>query len=282
MSELFDSSAGDYRRISAAISFLERNKAAQPTLAEIAGEINLSESHCQRLFKRWAGVSPKQFLQFLTLEHAKELLSDAESILDTSLELGLSGPSRLHDLFVTFDALTPGEYKSLGESLNIFYGEHSTPFGQCFIALTTRGICFLAFLDEGQDPLAELKKSWPQANFLQDNSKTLETVKQIFLPSVKSNKPFNILIKGTNFQINVWRALLRIPAGRVVSYSDVAELIGKPSATRAVASAIAQNPVSYLIPCHRVIRKSGEINQYRWGALRKKALIGWELSNELT
>jgi len=219
----------------------------------------------------------------LTMDYAKQRLIESKSILDTSLEVGLSGPSRLHDLFVTFEAITPGEYKARGDGLKITYGFHKTPFGQCLLATTDRGICGLTFIEQQNQKqvLEDLKSTWPNSEFCEDSVQTQELVDRIFSPSEQKNgMPLNLLLKGTNFQIKVWEALLKIPEGAMVSYADVAASMGQPAASRAVASAISKNPVGYIIPCHRVIRKMGIINDYRWGAARKKAILGWEASRK--
>ena len=269
----------DYGRIEAAIHYLEQNFQDQPTLAEIAAHVGLSEYHFQRLFSRWAGTSPKRFLQFLTIQHAKKLLAESQSILDTTYEAGLSSPSRLHDLFVTHEAITPGEFKQKGAGLTIQYGFHDSPFGECLIALTERGICGLQFVadDDQEATLAELKASWPQAKFVADESATRPFINPIFNLSEAEEKPsLPLYLKGTNFQIQVWQALLKIPVGTAVSYGTVAQLIGNPKASRAVGSATGSNPIGYLIPCHRVIRQAGGLGDYRWGSSRKKAILGWE------
>lgn len=276
----------DYQRIEQAISFLEANFRRQPSLEEIAASVHLSKYHFQRLFKRWAGVSPGQFIQFLTVEYAKERLQEARSVLDAALDAGLSGPGRLHDLFVNFTAMTPGEYKQQGAGLEIAYGFHATPFGQCLLAMTERGICALRFLGaEGPEAaMANLAEEWPGAQFVLEPAKTAVPIRQLF-PSGKTQRgaqPFHLLLRGTNFQVQVWQALLTIPSGTLVTYQDVADLLGKPTATRAVASAIARNPVGYLIPCHRVISKVGQAHQYRWGSARKKAMLGWEAAQSFS
>ena len=273
----------DYRRIAKAIGFIDANFNARPTLDQIAAHVCLSRFHFDRLFKRWAGISPMQFLQALTLENTKRKLIESRSLLDTALEAGLSGPGRLHDLFVTFDAMTPGEYKRLGAGLEIRYGFSLTPFGDCLLAVTGRGICHLGFVDNHKGPqaVAQLRQSWPGAVFKEDRAAIQATVQRIFdLPERGRLQPFHLLLKGTNFQVNVWRALLAIPPGRVLSYQDIAAYIGKPTAFRAAANAVAANPVGYLIPCHRVIAKSGAVHRYRWGAVRKKAMLGREAAVE--
>lgn len=279
----YSQQADDYKKIEKAINFIENNFKSQPSLGEIADSVHLSKYHFNRLFKRWAGIGPVQFLQFVTLDHTKKKLARSKSLLDTSLESGLSGPSRLHDLFVTFDAMTPGDFKKQGTGLNIDYSFCASPFGECLMAITKRGICHLGFVQKANrsDALHQLFQTWPGAMF-SENSKSIDPLfNQIFnLNKTKESRPFNLLIKGTNFQINVWKALLQIPSGNVVSYQNIAEYIGRPKAFRAVASAIAINPVAYLIPCHRVIAKSGKIHQYRWGSSRKKAIVGWEAAKK--
>lgn len=276
---MFAEASTDYGRIEAAIHYLEQNFQEQPSLADVAAHVGLSEYHFQRLFSRWAGTSPKRFLQFLTIQHAKKLLADSQSVLDTAYDAGLSSPSRLHDLFVTHEAVTPGEFKQQGAGLTIQYGFHSSPFGDCLIAITERGICGLSFVEDGDRTaaLATLQANWPQAKLLEDQAATRPFIEPIFGLSNGSKRPsLPLYLKGTNFQIQVWQALLKIPAGTAVSYGDVAQMIGKPKAARAVGSAVSQNPIGYLIPCHRVIRQSGELGQYRWGNGRKKAILGWE------
>lgn len=274
--------SADYGRIEAAIHYLEQNFQEQPTLKQVAEHVGLSEYHFQRLFSRWAGTSPKRFLQFLTIQHAKKLLADSQSVLDTTYEAGLSSPSRLHDLFVTHEAITPGEFKQKGAGLTIQYGFHDSPFGECLIALTERGICGLQFVPDGnrEAALAELKTSWPQARFVADDEATQPFVDPIFNLSGSGERPsLPLYLKGTNFQIQVWRALLKIPAGTAVSYGTIAQMIGNPKASRAVGSAAGSNPVGYLIPCHRVIRQAGSLGDYRWGSSRKKAILGWEAAH---
>jgi AraC family transcriptional regulator of adaptative response/methylated-DNA-[protein]-cysteine methyltransferase len=268
----------DYRRIEKAIHYLEGHIYEQPNLEEIAEKVHLSPYHFQRLFTRWAGVSPKRFLQFLTLEHAKQLLKDG-SQLDTAFRAGLSSPSRLHDLFVAVDAVTPGQYKTLGSGLEIAYGLHPSPFGQCLVAVTKRGLCGLSFLDETnpEAPLQELHRRWPRARLHEDSGGTADTIRRVFKsPAQRNHTPIPLLLKGTNFQIKVWEALLRIPPGSVTTYQRLAESIGNPAASRAVGSAVGANPVAFLIPCHRVILSTGAFGNYRYGTSRKKAILGWE------
>lgn len=269
----------DYQRIEKAIQFIEKNFKSQPTLDQMAKSVFLSKYHFERLFKRWAGISPTQFMQFMTLDYTKERLAESKSLLETALDAGLSGPGRLHDLFVTFEAMTPGQFKKQGAGLQISYGVCDSPFGECMLATTQRGICYFGFVASGErsETFNQLRVTWPVSEFIENPTAVCPIVNDIFsIDRQKSARPFNLQIKGTNFQINVWKALLNISKGCVVSYQDVASYIGHPKALRAVANAIAINPVAYLIPCHRVIAKSGKIHQYRWGSARKKALIGWE------
>ena len=269
----------DYRRIAKAIDFLENNFRERPTLDRIASGVHLSKFHFTRLFKRWAGISPMQFMHFLTLEYTKGRLKESGNLLDVSLDAGLSGPGRLHDLFVTFEAMTPGEFKQQGAGLTIEFGFHPTPFGECLLARTGRGIAHLGFVDDEdrKTALDNLQELWPRAALVENPIPGKPVIKRIFdRTDTGESRPFHLLLKGTNFQINVWKALLGIPRGTVVSYRDVAALIGRPRAFRAVGNAIAVNPVGYLIPCHRVIARSGRIHRYRWGTARKKALLAHE------
>ncbi len=269
----------DYQRIATAIHFLKTSALDQPSLDDAAKQVDLSPYHFQRLFRRFAGVSPKRFLQHLTTEHAKELLKQSTSVLETSFSVGLSSPSRLHDLLINVDAVTPGEYKSGGIDLQIDYAIHPTPFGRCLIAVTERGICRLEFIDAAEKEIAiqRLQKAWPNALINRNDTVTENIIRQIFIPQNSStNKPLPLLLQGTNFQLKVWQALLRIPAGCVTSYGFLAKKVGQPTASRAVGTAIGNNPISYLIPCHRVLRGDGGIGGYRWGIDRKLAILGKE------
>ena len=280
----YSQQSGDFQRIEKAIQFIEANFKSQPTLDQMAKSVHLSKYHFQRLFKRWAGISPIQFMQFITLDYTKERLIESKNLLETALDAGLSGPGRLHDLFITFDAMTPGDFKKQGSGLQISYGVCDSPLGECLLATTQRGICFLGFVASGErsETLGQLFDTWPGSEFIENPTAVCPIVNDIFkIDRQRSVHPFNLQIKGTNFQINVWRALLNIPMGCIVSYQDVASYIGHPKAFRAVANAIAVNPVAYLIPCHRVIAKSGKVHRYRWGAARKKALIGWETARSI-
>jgi AraC family transcriptional regulator of adaptative response/methylated-DNA-[protein]-cysteine methyltransferase len=277
----FRQSAEDYLRIEQAILYLENHYKDQPELRQVADNVGLSEYHFQRLFTRWAGVSPKRFLQFLTKEGAKELLDRSENLLDTTHQVGLSSLGRLHDLFVTAEAVTPGEYKSQGAGVTIRYGIHPTPFGKCLIATTERGICHLSFVQTSEgDVIDQLVADWKQARMIEDYKSTVSLIEPIFdLRYSHRGKPLNVHLRGTNFQLKVWEALLQIPAGEVTTYAGIASRIGNPGATRAVGSAVGHNPIAVLIPCHRVIRKVGDFGNYRYGALRKKALLAREFAS---
>jgi AraC family transcriptional regulator of adaptative response/methylated-DNA-[protein]-cysteine methyltransferase len=269
----------DYQRIEKAIQYLDTNFQEQPSLDDLAKYLNMSPFHFQRLFKRWAGISPKKFLQFLTVRHAKKLLQESRSILDVTFESGLSSPGRLHDLFVSIEAITPGEYKTQGNGLLIEYGIHDSPFGRCLIATTDRGICGFYFISQRDvDHIKDqLQENWKNAIIRENALKTKPIVDQIFKPRTETQEQkLPLLLKGTNFQLKVWEALLHIPEGLICSYEDIAKKIGQPAAVRAVGTAIGANPISYIIPCHRVIRKMGEFGNYGGGRERKKALLAWE------
>ena len=267
--------ARDYERIASAIEFIRGHVGEQPTLAEIAESVNLSEFHLQRLFTNWAGVSPKRFLQVLTVDYAKHLLEQSMDVLSTSYEVGLSGAGRLHDLFVTLEAVSPGEFKTMGQGIEIRYGFHATPFGQCLIAQTARGVCGLEFVTEENpmEKLDRLRMRWPNARISESPEETAATVSRIFARNRSDCATLNVLVKGTNFQVKVWNALLRIPAGQITSYAAIAGCIGHPKAVRAVGSAVGSNPVAYLIPCHRVLRGDGNLGGYHWGLTRKCACL---------
>lgn len=272
----YKQSAEDYRRIEQAILYLEDHYKEQPGLEEVAASIGLSEYHFQRLFTRWAGVSPKRFLQFLTKEGAKELLDKSENLLTTTHQVGLSSLGRLHDLFVTTEAVSPGEYKSRGEGVTIRYGLHASPFGKCLVAVTERGICHLGFAQTSEGAAIDnLVDDWKNARMIEDHKSTAPLIEPIFDLNYRG-KPLNLHLRGTNFQLKVWEALLKVPAGAVTTYEGLAERIGQPAASRAVGTAVGHNPIAVLIPCHRVIRKVGEFGNYRYGALRKKALLARE------
>jgi len=277
--EAFSQTSIDYERIEKAIQFLAENFHSQPSLKEIAAKIHVSEYHFQRLFSRWVGISPKRFLQFLTKEYAKTLLEKSINLLDVTYESGLTSPGRLHDLFVTCEAVTPGEYKAQGEGLEIAYGYHATPFGECMLAKTDRGVCGLSFVqnDDRRPVFASLAHRWQNAKLIENPDVTRPLIKRIFNPSEeKDSRTLHLVLSGTNFQIKVWEALIKIPMGAVVSYEDVAAHIGMPKASRAVGNAVGNNPVSFVIPCHRVIRKTAEFGNYGGGVARKLMILGWE------
>ncbi|OGP78423.1 MAG: 6-O-methylguanine DNA methyltransferase [Deltaproteobacteria bacterium RBG_16_64_85] len=269
----------DYARIEKAILYLEKNFRRQPGLGEVARTAGLSEYHFHRLFTRWAGISPKRFLQFLTAEYARRLLRESPNVLDAAYEAGLSGPGRLHDLIVNIYAVTPGELKEEGAGLTIRYGVHSSPFGECIVAVTERGVCGLSFLSAGRadEALRDLRNRWGRATLRENPRATKAIADRIFDPSRwRDTPPLALFVQGTNFQVKVWEALVRIPPGCALTYENIAVGVGSPRAVRAVGSAVARNPVGFLIPCHRVLRKTGAFGDYHWGAARKKAILAWE------
>lgn len=269
-----------YARIEQAIRYIEDHRLDQPGLDEIAEGVGLSPFHLQRLFTDWAGVSPKQFLRYVTFGHAREVLRESGSVLDAAYDAGLSGPGRLHDLSVTLDAATPGEVGTGGRGLEIAYGHHDGAFGPFLVGVTGRGVCTIAFhAEDGADAaLADLRAAWPNADLIEDPARTWEEAGEAVGRGTGSpDRPIRLWAQGTNFQIKVWEALLRIPPGRLVGYADIARFIGRPTASRAVGQAVGANPIAVLIPCHRVIRASGGFETgYRWGSARKRALIAWE------
>ncbi len=266
----------EYERVEQVIRYLQENFRDQPELKDIADHVGLSEFHFQRLFSRWAGISPKRFLQYMTAEYAKERLRVCQSVLDVAYDAGLSGPGRLHDLTVNVYAMTPGEIKGGGDGLTIAYGCHETPFGECLIGVTDRGVCDLDFVrpDECDMALASLRYNWPNARIMQDTYGTQSVIDSIF--GEQGQRTVSLLLKGTNFQIRVWEALVKLPLGSLVTYGDIAQHIGQPTAARAVGNAMGCNPIAFLIPCHRVIQKSGVVDGYRWNTVRKQAIIAWE------
>jgi len=270
----------DFERIGAALDFIETHAMDQPRLDDVARHVHLSPYHFQRLFKRWVGISPKRFLQYLTVNHAKQTLAQSRTVLDATYDAGLSSPGRLHDLFVSMDAVTPGEYGTGGKDLTIRYGRHKNPFGHCMLAVTDRGVCGLSFHDDAScaDGMAYLQHHWPRSRILRDQMSTKPVFEQIFTdPGDPDRHRLTLHVKGTNFQIKVWEALLRLVPGQLCAYGDIARYIGRPKAVRAVGTAVGNNPVAWLIPCHRVITSMGTFGNYRWGPSRKKAMIGWEM-----
>lgn len=267
-----------YETVAEAIRYVRGHARFQPSLEDVAAHVGLSPHHLQRVFSDWAGISPKRFLQFLTKESARELLRASRDVLRASTEAGLSGPSRLHDLMVSCEALTPGEVRALGEGISVTFGFAGSPFGRFLAGTTPRGVCHLRFVEPGReaDAEAELRAEWPQASFTRDDSQARTLSGEMFGDTQTPRAPLRLLLKGTNFQIKVWEALLRIPPGHAASYSGLASALGMASSHRAVASAVARNPIAVLIPCHRVLRENGDFNQYRWGIERKTALLTWE------
>jgi AraC family transcriptional regulator, regulatory protein of adaptative response / methylated-DNA-[protein]-cysteine methyltransferase len=264
----------DYERVASVIKYLDEHHVEQPDLETLAEQAGLSAFHFHRLFSKWAGVTPKDFLQCLTLAHAKQLLREGQSVLNAAVESGLSGPGRLHDLCVNLEALSPGELKSGGAGMEIRYGTAATPFGDWLVAESARGICHISF---GESP-ALLKSEWPNARVVEDDGVAERLSGRVFASS-GGKEPLTALVRGTPFQVQVWRALLKIPAGGLTSYGALASAVGKPLASRAVGSAVARNSLAYLIPCHRVIRETGVIGKYRWGPVRKRSMLAWESMN---
>ncbi len=271
--------AADYDIVRRAIAFLSEHWRTQPEIEAIASAAGVSASDLHHLFRRWAGITPKAFLQALTLDHARRLLRDSASVLDASFEVGLSGPGRLHDLFVTHESMSPGEWKSGGAGLTISYGFHPSPFGTALVMATERGLAGLAFADgsEEQAALADMGRRWPQAKLVEDNARTAPLARRIFDSKLwRADRPLRVVLIGTDFEVRVWETLLKIPMGRATTYSNIAAKMCAPKAARAVGAAVGKNPVSFVVPCHRVLGKSGAITGYHWGLTRKRAMLGWE------
>lgn len=270
----------DYELVRQTIERISLDYRAQPSLEAIAADLGVVPGRLQKTFSRWAGLTPKAFLQAVTLDHARRLLGDEGlPLLDASYELGLSGPGRLHDLFVTHEAMSPGDFKSGGAGLEIRYGYHPSPFGMALVMATDRGLCGLAFADPGEEAAAleDMARRWPGARLVGDQEATAGYVDRVFSPEQWcADQPLRIVMIGTDFQVRVWEALLRIPLGQASTYSDVARAIGKPSASRAVGAAVGRNPISFVVPCHRALGKSGQLTGYHWGITRKRAMLGWE------
>jgi AraC family transcriptional regulator, regulatory protein of adaptative response / methylated-DNA-[protein]-cysteine methyltransferase len=269
----------DYTRICDVIAHVSENWRDQPSLEELAAKAKLTPDQLQRLFTRWAGLTPKAFLQALTLDHAKRMLEQSASILETALDTGLSGPSRLHDLFVTHEGMSPGAYKNKGEGLLISYGYHPSPFGVALVMASAYGLCGLSFCDAGSEAeaLVDMTRRWPNASFAENSSLTAPYAAHVFADAhMKPNQPLRITFIGTDFEIRVWETLLKIPMGQATTYGDIAASVGKPKAARAVGAAVGKNPISFVVPCHRVLGKSGALTGYHWGLTRKKAILGWE------
>jgi AraC family transcriptional regulator, regulatory protein of adaptative response / methylated-DNA-[protein]-cysteine methyltransferase len=271
--------AADYDIVRRAIAYLSEHWRAQPEIDAIAAAAGVSATELHHLFRRWAGITPKAFLQAITLDHARRLLRDSASVLDATFEVGLSGPGRLHDLFVTHEAMSPGEWKTGGAGLTISYGFHPSPFGCALVMATGRGLAGLAFADPGEEQaaLADMRGRWPHANCVEDTKRTAPLARRIFDSKLwRSDRPLRVVLIGTDFEVRVWETLLRIPMGRATTYSDIATKIRAPKAARAVGAAVGKNPISFVVPCHRVLGKSGDITGYHWGLTRKRAMLGWE------
>ncbi|MBT8136269.1 MAG: methylated-DNA--[protein]-cysteine S-methyltransferase [Gammaproteobacteria bacterium] len=271
----------DYQRVASAIRYIQESVTGQPSAEDIARAAGVSKSHCQRLFRRWAGVSPKRFLEYLTVQHAKVLLDQSASVLDASVQIGLSGPSRLHDQFVSVEAVSPGEYQQRGKDLVIRYGHHDSAFGDVLLALTDRGICGLAFCEKDgvTAEIERLQQLWPGAQLRRSQADTESPAGRLATPP-DAQHPVSLLVTGTNFQLKVWQALLAIPQGVVCTYGRLAELAGHPGSARATGSAVGANHIAWYIPCHRVIRSNGASGQYRWGETRKRAILAWESAQQ--
>lgn len=271
--------AADYDIVRRAIAHIKGNWRSQPEIEQIAEAAGVTPTELHHLFRRWAGLTPKAFLQALTLDSARNLLRDSASVLDASYEVGLSGPGRLHDLFVTHEAMSPGEWKSGGEGLTISYGFHPSVFGTALVMATDRGLCGLAFCDHGEEraSLDDMRRRWPAAKCVEDSARTAPLCARIFDRNRwRADQPLRVVLIGTDFEVRVWETLLRIPMGKATTYSDIAGNIGNPKASRAVGTAVGKNPISFVVPCHRVIGKSGELTGYHWGLTRKRAMLGWE------
>lgn len=269
----------DYRLVRNAIELMSERWREQPTVEALAAKLGVTPVQLQRLLVRWAGLTPKAFLQAITLDAARDLLKNSASVLDTTYEVGLSGPGRLHDLFVTHEAMTPGDYRARGRGLTMRYGFHPSPFGTALVVATDRGLAGLGFAEDGDEAtaLADMTRRWPEADYVQDQAATAPFVSRIFDPAEwRSDRPLNVVMIGTDFEIRVWRTLLRVPMGRATTYSDIAAKIGNPKASRAVGTAVGRNPLSFVVPCHRVLGRSGDLCGYHWGLTRKRAILGWE------
>jgi AraC family transcriptional regulator of adaptative response/methylated-DNA-[protein]-cysteine methyltransferase len=280
MNELpLSASAADYDVVRRAIAHIRGHWRDQPEIEQIAEAAGVTPTELHHLFRRWAGITPKAFLQALTLDSARQLLRSSASVLDASYEVGLSGPGRLHDLFVTHESMSPGEWKTGGEGLTIAYGFHPAVFGTALVMATDRGLCGLAFADPGEEraSLDDMRRRWPRANYVEDSARTAPLTARIFdKQQWRSDRPLRVVLIGTDFEVRVWETLLRVPMGRATTYSDIANSIGKPKAPRAVGAAVGKNPISFVVPCHRVLGKSGELTGYHWGLTRKRAMLGWE------
>jgi AraC family transcriptional regulator of adaptative response/methylated-DNA-[protein]-cysteine methyltransferase len=275
----FTSATADYETVRRAIAFVSENFREQPEVEAVASAAGTTPRALTELFRRWCGLTPKEFLAAVTLDHARRILREAPSVLDASFELGLSGPGRLHDLFVVHEAMSPGEWKSGGTGLTVTYGFHPSLFGTALVMMTERGLCGLAFADEGENAAAleDMRRRWPNARYVEDQSRTAAVARRIFEPTQwRKETPLRIVLIGTDFEVRVWETLLRIPLGRAATYSDIAKNVCTEKAARAVGAAVGKNPISFVVPCHRVIGKNGNLTGYHWGLTRKRAMLGWE------
>jgi len=269
----------DYDSVRRAIAFISEQWRAQPTIEAVADAASVTPDELHHLFRRWAGLTPKAFMQALTLDHAKNLLRDSASVLDAALDSGLSGPGRLHDLFVTHEAMSPGEWKNGGAGMTLRFGFHASPFGTAVVIGSDRGLAGLAFADPGeeQSALADMQRRWPRATYVEDQAATAPIARRIFDPKLwRPDEPLRVVLIGTDFEVRVWETLLKIPMGRAVCYSDIANKIAAPKASRAVGAAVGKNPISFVVPCHRALGKGGALTGYHWGITRKQAMLGWE------
>lgn len=271
--------AADYEVVRRAIAHISANWRAQPSVEDIASAASVGATDLHHIFRRWAGLTPKDFLAALTLDHARRLLRESASVLDTAFEVGLSGPGRLHDLFVTHEAMSPGEWKAGGAGLTIAYGFHPSPFGSALVMITPRGLCGLAFADPGEErmALADMQRRWPRARYVEDPGASDPYARRIFDPAMwRPEQPLRVVLIGTDWEIRVWETLLKVPMGRATTYSDIAARMRHMNAARAVGAAVGKNPISFVVPCHRVLGKSGDLTGYHWGLTRKRAILGWE------
>ena len=277
--EPLHTAARDYDIVRRAIGFISEQWRKQPEVEEIAHTVGATPTELHHLFRRWSGLSPKAFLQAITLDRARTLLRSSASVLDAAYEVGLSGPGRLHDLFVTHEAMSPGEWKAGGEGLTLHYGFHPSPFGTALVIATPRGLAGLAFADPGEEKaaLADMRRRWPKAHYVEDAARTAPLAQRIFDPAMwRADQPLRVVLIGTDWEVRVWETLLRIPLGQATTYSDIARQVGSAKASRAVGAAVGKNPVSFVVPCHRVLGKSGKLTGYHWGITRKCAMLGWE------
>jgi AraC family transcriptional regulator, regulatory protein of adaptative response / methylated-DNA-[protein]-cysteine methyltransferase len=275
----FDAGTSDYEIVQRAIAYVTEHFREQPEVEAIAKAVGVDTRTLTELFRRWCGLSPKSFLQSVTLDSARRVLRESPNILEASYEVGLSGPGRLHDLFVVHEAMSPGEWKTGGEGLTVYYGFHPSPFGSALVMATERGLCGLAFADAGGEEaaLADMRSRWRNANYVENSARTVAHAQRIFDTKLwRPNTPLRVVLIGTDFEIRVWQTLLSIPMGKAATYSDIAKKLGNPKALRAVGAAVGKNPVSFVVPCHRVLSKSGALTGYHWGITRKRAMLGWE------